>query len=161
MKPNPKEINIILNILNWAQFEFLPRAPFYIDTPLYTRDCPHEQRARNWIKSSTYSNPFFFSCTVILRWTVCCLMSDEFGCKKDMDRRGLFKKTIKRFPWKTKRYSISITDLWVAIYILDLHVPYTKCACWHRLRRSEIYILKLTSLHNIIWTDHVSSRHVI
>jgi hypothetical protein len=34
MKPNPKEINIILNILKGAQFEFLPRAPFYIDTAL-------------------------------------------------------------------------------------------------------------------------------
>jgi hypothetical protein len=34
MKPNPKEINKILNILKGAQFEFLPRAPFYIDTPL-------------------------------------------------------------------------------------------------------------------------------
>jgi hypothetical protein len=34
MKPNPKETNIILNILKGAQFEFLPRAPFYIDTPL-------------------------------------------------------------------------------------------------------------------------------
>jgi hypothetical protein len=34
MKPNPKEINIILNILKGAQFEFLPRAPFYIDMPL-------------------------------------------------------------------------------------------------------------------------------
>jgi hypothetical protein len=34
LKPNPKEINIILNILKGAQFEFLPRAPFYIDTPL-------------------------------------------------------------------------------------------------------------------------------
>jgi hypothetical protein len=34
MKPNPKEINIILNIVRGAQFEFLPRAPFYIDTPL-------------------------------------------------------------------------------------------------------------------------------
>jgi hypothetical protein len=34
MKPNPKEINIILNILKGALFEFLPRAPFYIDTPL-------------------------------------------------------------------------------------------------------------------------------
>jgi hypothetical protein len=34
MKPNPKEINIILNILKGAQFEFFPRAPFYIDTPL-------------------------------------------------------------------------------------------------------------------------------
>jgi hypothetical protein len=34
MKPTPKEINIILNILKGAQFEFLPRAPFYIDTPL-------------------------------------------------------------------------------------------------------------------------------
>jgi hypothetical protein len=33
MKPNPKEINIILNILKGAQFEFLP-PPFYIDTPL-------------------------------------------------------------------------------------------------------------------------------
>jgi hypothetical protein len=33
MKPNPKEINIILNILKGVQFEFLPRAPFYIDTP--------------------------------------------------------------------------------------------------------------------------------
>jgi hypothetical protein len=31
MKPNPKEMNIILK---GAQFEFLPRAPFYIDTPL-------------------------------------------------------------------------------------------------------------------------------
>jgi hypothetical protein len=31
LKPNPKEINIILNILKGAQFEFLP---FYIDTPL-------------------------------------------------------------------------------------------------------------------------------
>jgi hypothetical protein len=31
MKPNPKEINIILNILKGAQFEFLPQAPFYID----------------------------------------------------------------------------------------------------------------------------------
>jgi hypothetical protein len=28
MKPNPKEINMILNILMGAQFEFLPRAPF-------------------------------------------------------------------------------------------------------------------------------------
>jgi hypothetical protein len=35
MKPNPKEINIILNILKGAQFEFLPRASFYIDTPLF------------------------------------------------------------------------------------------------------------------------------
>jgi hypothetical protein len=35
MKPNPKEINIILNILEGAQFEFLPRAPFYMDTPLF------------------------------------------------------------------------------------------------------------------------------
>jgi hypothetical protein len=34
MKPNPKEINTILNILKGAQFECLPRAPFYIDTPL-------------------------------------------------------------------------------------------------------------------------------
>jgi hypothetical protein len=34
LKPNSKEINIILNILKGAQFEFLPRAPFYIDTPL-------------------------------------------------------------------------------------------------------------------------------
>jgi hypothetical protein len=34
MKPNPKEINIILNILKGAQFEFLPQAPFYINTPL-------------------------------------------------------------------------------------------------------------------------------
>jgi hypothetical protein len=34
LKPNPKEINIILNILKGAQFEFLPLAPFYIDTPL-------------------------------------------------------------------------------------------------------------------------------
>jgi hypothetical protein len=34
MKPNPREINIILSILKGAQFEFLPRAPFYIDTPL-------------------------------------------------------------------------------------------------------------------------------
>jgi hypothetical protein len=33
-KPNPKEMNIILNILKGAQFEFLPRTPFYIDTPL-------------------------------------------------------------------------------------------------------------------------------
>jgi hypothetical protein len=34
MKRNPKEINIILNILKGAHFEFLPRVPFYIDTPL-------------------------------------------------------------------------------------------------------------------------------
>jgi hypothetical protein len=34
LKPNLKEINIILSILKGAQFEFLPRAPFYIDTPL-------------------------------------------------------------------------------------------------------------------------------
>jgi hypothetical protein len=34
MKPNPKDINIILNILKGAQFEFLRRAPFYIGTPL-------------------------------------------------------------------------------------------------------------------------------
>jgi hypothetical protein len=34
LKPNPKEINIILYILKGAQFEFLPRAPFCIDTPL-------------------------------------------------------------------------------------------------------------------------------
>jgi hypothetical protein len=34
MKPNPKKINIILNILKGAQFEFLPWTPFYIDTPL-------------------------------------------------------------------------------------------------------------------------------
>jgi hypothetical protein len=34
LKPNPKEINIILDILKGAQFEFLPRAPFYIHTPL-------------------------------------------------------------------------------------------------------------------------------
>jgi hypothetical protein len=38
MKPNPKEINIILNILKGAQFEFLPRASFYIDTPLLERE---------------------------------------------------------------------------------------------------------------------------
>jgi hypothetical protein len=31
MKPNPKETNLILDILKGAQFEFLPRAPFYID----------------------------------------------------------------------------------------------------------------------------------
>jgi hypothetical protein len=37
LKPNPKEINIILNILKGAQFEFLPRAPFYIHTPLARR----------------------------------------------------------------------------------------------------------------------------
>jgi hypothetical protein len=37
MKPNPKEINIILNILKRAQLEFLPQEPFYIDTPLM---CP-------------------------------------------------------------------------------------------------------------------------
>jgi hypothetical protein len=36
LKPNPKEINIILNILKGAQFAFLPWAPFYIDTPLAT-----------------------------------------------------------------------------------------------------------------------------
>jgi hypothetical protein len=35
MTPNPKELNIILNILKGAQFKFLPRAPFYIDTLLY------------------------------------------------------------------------------------------------------------------------------
>jgi hypothetical protein len=34
LKPNPKEISVILHILKGAQFEFLPRAPFYIDTPL-------------------------------------------------------------------------------------------------------------------------------
>jgi hypothetical protein len=34
MKRNPKEIKIIFSILKGAQFEFLPRAPFYIDTPL-------------------------------------------------------------------------------------------------------------------------------
>jgi hypothetical protein len=34
LKPNPKKINIILNILKGAQFEFLPLTPFYIDTPL-------------------------------------------------------------------------------------------------------------------------------
>jgi hypothetical protein len=38
LKPNPKEMNIILNILKGAQFEFLPRAPFYIDTPLVQGD---------------------------------------------------------------------------------------------------------------------------
>jgi hypothetical protein len=38
MKPNPKEINITLNILKGAQFEFLLRAPFYIDTPLGVHD---------------------------------------------------------------------------------------------------------------------------
>jgi hypothetical protein len=37
LKPNPKEINIILNILKGAQFEFLPWAPFYIDMPLSQR----------------------------------------------------------------------------------------------------------------------------
>jgi hypothetical protein len=31
LKPNPKEINVILK---GAQFEFLPQAPFYIDTSL-------------------------------------------------------------------------------------------------------------------------------
>jgi hypothetical protein len=36
LKLNPKEINIILNILKGAQFEFLPRAPIYIGTPLGT-----------------------------------------------------------------------------------------------------------------------------
>jgi hypothetical protein len=35
LKPNPKEINKILNVLKGAQFECLPRAPFYIDTPLH------------------------------------------------------------------------------------------------------------------------------
>jgi hypothetical protein len=34
MSLKPKEINIILNILKGAQFEFFPRASFYIDTPL-------------------------------------------------------------------------------------------------------------------------------
>jgi hypothetical protein len=34
IKPNPKEINKILNILKGAQFELLPWATFYIDTPL-------------------------------------------------------------------------------------------------------------------------------
>jgi hypothetical protein len=34
MKPNPKEINIILNILKVAQFDFLPRGSFNIETPL-------------------------------------------------------------------------------------------------------------------------------
>jgi hypothetical protein len=34
LKPNQKERNIILNILKRGQFEFLPRAPFYIDMPL-------------------------------------------------------------------------------------------------------------------------------
>jgi hypothetical protein len=34
IKPNQKEINIILNILKGAQFEFLPLATLYIDTPL-------------------------------------------------------------------------------------------------------------------------------
>jgi hypothetical protein len=37
LKPNQKEINIILNILKGAQFEFLPQAPFYIDTPMNRR----------------------------------------------------------------------------------------------------------------------------
>jgi hypothetical protein len=41
LKPNPKEINIILNILKGAQFEFLPRAPFYIDTPLCENPMKH------------------------------------------------------------------------------------------------------------------------
>jgi hypothetical protein len=36
MKPNKKEIDITFNILKGVQFEFLPRAPFYIDTPLKT-----------------------------------------------------------------------------------------------------------------------------
>jgi hypothetical protein len=35
IKPNPKEINIILNILKRAQFEFLPQVPFYINIPLH------------------------------------------------------------------------------------------------------------------------------
>jgi hypothetical protein len=43
LKPNPKEINIILNILKGAQFEFLPRAPFYIDTPLAGREPPFRE----------------------------------------------------------------------------------------------------------------------
>jgi hypothetical protein len=34
LKPNQKKINIILNILKGAQFEFLPQAPFYIHTAL-------------------------------------------------------------------------------------------------------------------------------
>jgi hypothetical protein len=37
LKPNPKEINIVLNNLKGAQFEFFSRAPFYIDTPQVAR----------------------------------------------------------------------------------------------------------------------------
>jgi hypothetical protein len=47
MKPNPKEINIILNILKGAQFEFLLRAPFYIDTPLDLRRVKEPEENRN------------------------------------------------------------------------------------------------------------------
>jgi hypothetical protein len=47
LKPNPKEINIILDILKGAQFEFLPRAPFYIDTPLGSRNMPARKQATN------------------------------------------------------------------------------------------------------------------
>jgi hypothetical protein len=45
LKPNPREMNIILNILKGAQFEFLPRAPFYIDTPL--SDSKKKKSGRN------------------------------------------------------------------------------------------------------------------
>jgi hypothetical protein len=48
MKPNPKEINIILNILKGAQFEFLQRAPFYIDTPLPWRESNTGRLARRY-----------------------------------------------------------------------------------------------------------------
>jgi hypothetical protein len=34
MKPNPKEINIILNIFKGGAILILATAPFYIDTPL-------------------------------------------------------------------------------------------------------------------------------
>jgi hypothetical protein len=66
MKPNQKEINIILNILKGAQFEFLPRAPFYIDTSLGIE------------KESKHSS----ICDI--RWPgQTCRVSDGAGCCND------------------------------------------------------------------------------
>jgi hypothetical protein len=57
MKPNLKEINIILNILKGAQFEFLPRAPFYIDTPL--RECNFVPKCLSFAMVLRNVQPFY------------------------------------------------------------------------------------------------------
>jgi hypothetical protein len=65
MKPNPKEINIILNILKGAQFEFLPRTPFYIDTPLVMTQHISYSGSEHYVLKNRFTQfSFSRSCTV-------------------------------------------------------------------------------------------------